>query len=83
MNLANPHLLDVLPSGEPGAVRNLPISFTLPDSLAKATIGGLSAVAPESAEPTPLHSEIRHDKLSFELPERRVYRIAEAVLTWA
>jgi hypothetical protein len=83
MNLANPHLLDVSTSGEVGTVRKLPISFTLPDSLAKATIGRLSALAADSAEPTPLPGEIRDGKLSFELPELRVYRIAEAVLTEA
>ena len=74
---------DVPPSGEPGTVRNFPISFALPDSLAKATIGKLSVVAPDSAEPALLQGEIRDGNLSFELPELRVYRIAEAVLTGA
>jgi hypothetical protein len=74
---------DVTTSGEPGTVRNLPVSLALPDSLAKSTIGKLSVVAPDSAEPTPLRGEIRDGKLLFELPELRVYRIAEAVLTEA
>ncbi|MCX6620717.1 MAG: hypothetical protein NTY38_06500, partial [Acidobacteria bacterium] len=65
---------DVSARGEVAPARKVPISFTLPDLLAGAAVEKLAA------EETALSGEIRDGRLSFELPEVRVYRIVEAVL---
>ncbi|HUZ45899.1 MAG TPA: alpha-amylase family protein [Terriglobia bacterium] len=79
------HLLnyDLDAAHEPGPVRHIPISVALPDVLQHATVGKLSAFTPNSGETEELHGEIRDGRLSFELPELRVYRLVEAVLLTA
>ena len=76
------HLLnyDLDAAHEPSPVRNIPISIALPDALQHATVGKLSTFTPNSDEALELHGEIRSGRLSFDLPELRVYRLVEAVL---
>jgi hypothetical protein len=76
------HLLnyDLDASHEPEPVRDIPISVALPVTVQPATLGRLSVFAPDSSDPSELRGEIRDGRLSFELPELRVYCVVEAVL---
>ena len=76
------HLLnyDLDAAHEPSPVRNIPISIALPEVLRHATVGKLSAFSPNSDDAPDLHGEIRSCRLSFMLPELRVYGLVEAVL---
>jgi hypothetical protein len=76
------HLLnyDVDATHEPEPVRDIPISVALPVAIQQASLGKLSAFAPDSNEASELRGEIRDGRLSFELQELRVYRIVEALL---
>lgn len=77
------HLLnyDLDTTHEPQPVRDLPISVVLPRALQQETLSGLTAFTPSSGQSSQLHGEIRNGRLSFELPELRVYRLVEAVVS--
>jgi hypothetical protein len=77
------HLLnyDLDATHEPEPVHDLPVSVALPAAFQHATLGKLSAFAPDSSEVLELHGEVRDGRLSFELPELRVYRLVEALMT--
>jgi len=77
------HLLnyDLDATHEPEPVRDIPISVALPVKVQHATLGKLSAYAPDSSDPVQLRGEIRDGRLSFDLPELRVYRLVEATFS--
>ena len=77
------HLLnyDLDPTHEPEPVRDISISVALPVTVQHATLAKLTAFAPDSSDPSELRGEIRDGRLAFELPDLRVYRIVQALLT--
>jgi len=77
------HLLnyDLDATHDPEPVRDLPVSVALPAAFQHVTLGKLSAFAPDSSEALELQGEVRNGRLYFALPELRVYRLVEALLT--
>ena len=65
---------------EPEPVHEIPISLALPVPVQHATLGKLSAFAPDSSEASELGGEIRDGRLSFELKDLGVYCVVEALL---
>ncbi|MFN0171409.1 MAG: hypothetical protein ACKV22_33755 [Bryobacteraceae bacterium] len=76
------HLLnyDVPAGGEPRPARAVPVSFPLPETLERARLGKLFQISPDSDQAIPLEGDLRDGKLSFEVPEVRLYRVVEALL---